>query len=129
MADLLPKDVRSKGLLTKLVDPFHLLPSLSFPSLYLPSLSPLFFPTGMPPSFPPMADLLPKDVKSKGLFTKLVDGVGYIAKAQGCALIPFDASGPDADSRKTPFRTEVLALKLSAPGKTSPHLPRKEGHQ
>lgn len=51
------------------------------------------------------------------MFTKLVDGVGYIAKAQGCALLPFDASGPDADWRKNSFRTEVLALKLSSQGK------------
>ncbi|GJP76928.1 hypothetical protein CLOP_g7373 [Closterium sp. NIES-67] len=59
---------------------------------------------------PPLASLMPRGAQSKGLFSKVVDTVGYAVNSKS-AMLPFQPGC--ADSRKSRFQSEVISIQLS----------------
>ena len=62
----------------------------------------------------PLLDLLPADLKRKGIFARTLNGVGYVANVLKLSIMPFEAG--KADHRKNQFETAFMRLEFTASG-------------
>ena len=65
----------------------------------------------------PLLDLLPTDLKKKGIFARTLNGVGYVANALKLSIMPFEAG--KADYRKNKFETAFVRLVFTASGRST----------